>query len=107
MRKLTLKRKKKMVACVMKTFIYLETKVDEDLVLDDIPCKKVGVLKNGKSITIDIPNEECNLFVVFSKPMPNKFKANYLIKAGDNDINLVTFPRYDPFKGNPFIIAEK
>lgn len=105
MRKLTIKRKKRFIACAMKVFVYLETKQDEDAILDGIPCKKVGYLKNGRSLTVDLPNDKCSVFVCYSTIAPDKYKAGYVIHASEEDVVLYTKATYDPFKGNPFVIS--
>jgi len=102
MRKLTINRKKKIVACAMKVYVYLETRVDEDIVLDGIPCKKIDFLKNGKSITFDIPKQAINVFVVYDKFSPTKYKCKYLIPEGTEDVLLFTSARYGLFNGNHF-----
>lgn len=106
MRRLTINRKKKLIACAMKVYIYLETKQDEDIILDGILCKKIGSIKNGKSISFDIPNEKCIVFVCFDRFLPDRFKTGYIVNSGEKDVVLYTYPKYNPFMGNPFLITK-
>ncbi|MCK5731389.1 MAG: hypothetical protein KAH13_00070 [Tenericutes bacterium] len=104
MRKLTLKRKRRFVAAIMKIYIYLEVDGQGDLTLDDINCRKVGTLKNGASLNIDVPNKDFHIFVVYDKRFPQKFFTKLRVHSGENDIILNTKAKYDPFRGNPFVI---
>ncbi|MBI9010520.1 MAG: hypothetical protein JEZ05_10895 [Tenericutes bacterium] len=106
MRKLTVIRKKKIVACAMKIYVYLESKTETEKVLDGIPCIKVATLKNGKTETVDLPETETNVFVVYDKFFPDKYKCKFIAKAGTDDLTIVTASKYSPFSGNPFEITQ-
>ena len=107
MRKLTFKREKKIVASVMKIYIYVETKETPELVINGIDLKLVDKLKNGKTMEFEVTNEDVHIFVVFDKHFPQRFHAQYLLEKGDSDVELFTKPRYSPLKGNPFYIYMK
>lgn len=107
MRKLTIVRKKKLIACAMKVYIYLESKTDEDLVLGGITCEKIGTIKNGQRFSIEIPSTELNVFIVYDKFFPTKYNCRYLLPLGDDDVTLYTAPKFDPFSGNPFEISRQ
>ncbi|NLK17961.1 MAG: hypothetical protein GX304_05565 [Clostridiales bacterium] len=105
MRKLTMIRKKTIVAYFMRAFLFVEVKGQEDLVLNGVSCKLAGTLKNGQSITVEIPEDEVMVFIVFDKLFPQKFKTSYRIPAGNADFTLYTKAHFNPFKGNPHRIT--
>lgn len=104
-RKVTLKRKKSIVASIMKVYVYVQSVEANDLELDGINLKLIdSPLKNGKSISFDVSQDDCYIYVVFDKHFPKKFNTKYLLEAGKEDVELFTKPKLDPFRGNPFII---
>lgn len=107
MRRLTMKRKKSIVASIMKIYLYLEVEGDGDIKLNNIPCVKLATIKNGKEATLEIPENALSVFVVFDRLFPNKFKAQYRLDAGSEDVELFTKPKLNPFKGNPFYIYKQ
>lgn len=106
MRKLTVIRKKKIVACAMKIYVYIESMTETEKILDGIPCEKVATLKNGKTEIINLPETEINVFVVYDKFLPDKYKCKFLVKAGTDDLTIITAPKFSPFSGNPFEITQ-
>ena len=105
MRKLTMTRRKSFVASLMKAYLYVETKGPGELRLNAKDCKLSGVLKNGESVTVEIPEDEVSVFIVFDKFLPQKFNTSYRIPAGGSDLTLYTKAHFNPFKGNPFKIT--
>lgn len=105
MRKLTMTRKKRFLACAMKVYVYIETESNKDIILDGVPCRKMGYLKNGQMISFDIPSKRCSVFVCYSTIAPDKYKAGYVIHPSDSDVVLYTKATFDPLKGNPFVIS--
>lgn len=105
MRKLTMIRKKTIVASFMKAYLYVEVIGKGELVLDEIDCVHVGTLKNGESITVEIPENNLTVFIVYDKLFPQRFHASYTITAGVSDITLYTKAHFNPFAGNPFRIT--
>jgi len=106
MRKLTLKREKSFVASIMKAYIYLQSNSGE-LDLGYARATQVGVLKNSEELTLEIPNEGVYLFVVFDKLLPKKYNTSFWVPEGKDDIALFTKAKFNPFKGNPFMIYQK
>ena len=106
MRKLTIKRKKQIVAMAAKVRVGIKTEDMPELKLTDANLKICGVLKRGEELVIEIPEEETEIFVVFDKLMPDKFHAKYVIEAGTEDVVLYTQATFNPFKGNPFVISK-
>ena len=106
MRKLTLKRKKQFVAMAVKVRICVRTEEEPDIKLVDANLKIVGYLKRAESIEFEIPNDATEVYLVFDKLLPQKFHAKYLVDAGEEDVTLYTQARFNPFKGNPFVITD-
>lgn len=107
MRKLTVNRKRAFVACACGVYIYIECAPNKaDTTLDGVPCKNMGKVKNGKSITIDVPFGAFKAFVAYSKTQPQKYHTGFAVPAGENDVTLYTRPYYDPAMGNPFTLSD-
>jgi len=106
MRKLTVIRKKSLVSALLKAYLYIESHDRTDLILNGKKLKEVGVLKNGDSITIEIPEQEITIFIVHDKLAPKISNTSYTIPKGTNDITLYAKPKFNPFKGNPYTITE-
>ena len=106
MRKLTVIRKKSLVSALLKAYLYIESHDRTVLILNGKKLKEVGVLKNGGSITIEIPEQEITIFIVHDKLAPKISNTSYTIPKGTNDITLYAKPKFNPFKGNPYTITE-
>ena len=48
MRTLTIKRAKSFVACLAKMKVYVEDPTSREIVINNVPCRKLGDLKNGE-----------------------------------------------------------
>ena len=66
--------------------------------------KPVGTISNGKTLTVDIPNETVEIMVIFSTNYPLQFNTGYTVPSGKEDVVLNTKPTFSPSLGNPFII---
>ena len=85
----------------------MKTNETGDIRLPYKNLKVLGELKNGKSMTVEIPETAVELYVVFDKMFPQKFHSRCAIGPASNDLTLNTFPMFHPFKGNPFILSPK
>lgn len=102
MRKLTLKRKWSLIECASRIYLYVQSSIEQaDAEIDGIDCRALGRLKNGKTVTVDIPDDATAVFVVSST-----MQASYTIPAGTADVSLLAKPSYNPAQGNPFTISE-
>lgn len=102
MRKLTIKRHKAFAGCFGKSKIYLEDYENSDLVINDIPCRKLGTLKNGEEKTFEIDSIARRVYVIGDKLSRNTCNDYYKIPTGDDDITLTGEHKYNPFNGNVF-----
>ena len=102
MRNLTIKRNKTFVGCAVKLKVYIEDNSSNELTISGVPCKKLGVIKNGEEKTFEISDESLKVFVIadtISKEYCNEF---YQIPEGTEDIRLEGKNKFSPFQGNPF-----
>ena len=102
MRKLTLKRKKSLVASIMKVKVYIEDENCNEIQIGGVPCRKLGTLKNGEEKTFEISEESAKLFVIVDKVSKNFCNDFYQLPAGNEDISLSGKNVFNPFAGNPF-----
>lgn len=114
MRKLTISRKKSFVACLTKLYLYIEVKNVEangkTYIVNNKNYICVGIISNGKTLTVEIPNESIEIMICWDK---NSFEfggvqlyTTYSVPHGDTDVILYTEPSYSPEEGNPFIIKQ-
>ena len=67
MRMLTIKRTKSFIACLAKMKVYIEDSSSTEIVINDVPCRKLGVLKNGEEKQFEIDEKEAKVFVIADK----------------------------------------
>jgi hypothetical protein len=63
-RTVTIERKKSLVGAVVPFGIYAEDHAASELIINEIPCRKVGELKNGEQISFEIGDAETCIFAV-------------------------------------------
>ena len=102
MRKLTIKRTKSFVACLMKIKIYIEDRTAGDFTINDIPCRKLGDLKNGEEKTFEIGEQAAKVFVIIDNLSKNYCNEFYELPEGQEDIYLSGKNRFNPASGNAF-----
>lgn len=101
MRKLTVNRKRSIIESGSKIYLYVQCNEE------DCDCKagdkffKQFLIQNGKSVEVEIWNEE-TLVSVASSTM----QTDFTVPAGESDFTLLTSPKFSPFAGNPFSIVE-
>ena len=101
MRKLIVQRKWRIIECGSR--IMLSVSCGEDIAnskIDDKPFITMPI-KNGKSIEIEICEEETIVYLSSST-----MEVDYTIPAGAENVTLLAKPKYNPMQGNPFIITE-
>ena len=102
MRKLTIKRKWSIIECASKIYLFVQCSEEEGKhKFGDVNFKEVDLLKNGKTLTVDIWDEETAVLV-----MSSTMQATFVVPAGTEDVSLLAVPKYNPMQGNPFIISE-
>lgn len=102
MRNLTIKRTKSFVACLAKMKVYIEDPNSPDITVNNVPCRKLGDLKNGEEKTFQVEEQALKVFVIadtLSKEYCNEF---YLLPEGSDDVVLTGKNKYNPANGNAF-----
>ena len=61
MRNLTILRRKKAAAALTKMKVYIEDPFSNELTIKDVPCRKLGELKNGEEVTFQIENRAAKI----------------------------------------------
>ena len=102
MRKLTIKRTKSFVACLMKVKIYIEDQYSSEMVINDTPCRKLGDLKNGEEKTFEIDEKAAKIFVIADKMSKDYCNEFYELPEGYEDITLSGKNHFNPANGNAF-----
>ncbi len=105
MRKLTIKRDKTFVGCVMKAKVYLKDE-NGDTLIDGNMCRFVTSLKNNSSDTFDIDENENIVYVIYDTISKDYCFGKKVISAGMDDIMIHGKPKLSLFKGNPFIFID-
>ena len=101
-RKLTIKRTKSFVACLSKLQVYVEDPTSNEILINNIACRRLGDLKNGEKKTFYIDESAVKVFVIADKLSRNYCNEYYQIPEGDEDVFLSGKNYYNPFNGNAF-----
>ena len=101
MRKLTIKRRKSIVACAVKDLVYIEDYQSSDITIQGVPCRKIGEIKNGEEKTFEISEEKQKIFIVFELLLKDTFHTSIAIEAGQENVSL-SGKHYYNVSGNPF-----
>ena len=101
MRNLTITRRKSFVGCAMKDQIYIGDPLAQEIIIDGVPCRKLGDIKNGESKTFQIEDGEQQIFLIVDKISKNYCNASVTIPEGQDDIALSGIHKF-VFGSNPF-----
>lgn len=102
MRNLIITRKKSFVACLGTMKVYIEDPTSSDIVINGVPCRKLGTLKNGEEKTFPISENSAKVFVIAGKMSKKYCNEYYPVPAGDRDFYLNGKNEYNPATGNAF-----
>ena len=102
MRNLTIRRTKKFAACLVTMKVYIEDPLYGDTVINNIPCTKLGELKNGETKTFQIREQNAKVFVIADKLSKNYCNDYYQLPDGEQDIFLTGKNEFNPATGNAF-----
>lgn len=103
MRKLTIERRKTIVACAMKMKVYIETDGVGEIVINDTPCVKLGTLKNGETQTYEICEKSVKVFVIADSVSKDYCCDFYQLPEGSEDIALSGQNKFNLSNGNAFL----
>lgn len=102
MRQITITRTKSFVASLVAVKIYVEDAFHNELMINGIPCRKLGEIKNGETQTFSIDNNAVKVFAIAGKVSRNYCYDYYPVPAGEEDVNLSGNNHFNPGAGNPF-----
>lgn len=102
MRNLTIKREKSFVGSLAKMKVYVEDPTSNEIFINDIPCRKIGDLKNGEEKTFQIDEQEVKVYVIADKLSKNYCNEFYQLSASQQDIFLSGKNKFNPANGNAF-----
>ena len=106
MRNLTISRKKSAAASLVRMKVYVEDHALPGLYINGVPCRKIGVLKNGESASFKVPTRAVKIFIVGNKSARNYSNDCYQLDEGYEDITLSGKNVFNPFERNPFRFEE-
>lgn len=102
MRNLTIKREKSFVGSLAKMKVYIEDPTSNEMRINDVPCRKIGDLKNGEEKTFQIDEQEVKIYVIADKLSKNYCNEFYQLPAGQEDVFLSGKNKFNPANGNAF-----
>ncbi len=102
MRNLTIKRTKSFVGCLGTFKVYIADANSYETVIHNIPCRKLGDLKNGEEKTFLIDENPTRIFVIAGNMSKNYCSDFYDIPMGSDDVYLSGKSRFNPANGNAF-----
>ena len=102
MRDLTIKREKSFVGCLAKMKIYIEDSTSNEMRINDIPCRKIGDLKNGEEKTFQIDEQKAKIFVIADNLSKSYCNEYYQLPEGQESIFLSGKNKFNPANGNAF-----
>ncbi len=103
MRQLTITRDKSFAACLAKMKIYIEDASANELTIDNTPCRRLGTVKNGESVTFTIGEEATRVYVIADRLSKNLCHDRYDLPAGQEDITLTGRNYFNLASGNAFV----
>ena len=106
MRKLTIKREKSFVGSVMKMKVYAEDRDAKELTILNTPCRKLGEVKNGGELTVEIDEASRMIFVIGDLSTKDTCVGVAEVPAGSEDVTLRGKNRFAPLRGNPFVFEK-
>lgn len=102
MRTLTIKRTKRFVAFLVKMKIYVEDPTSDEIVINKVPCRKLGTLKNGEEKSFQIDDGAAKVFAIADQLSKDYCNEYYQLPEGTEDIFLSGRNHFNPASGNAF-----
>lgn len=102
MRKLTITREKSFVASLAKMKIYIEDPEMGDLPINGVPCRKLGDLKNGETVSFEVSKRALKVYVISDKLSKDYSNDFVVLPEGDEEVVLSGKNRFNPAAGNAF-----
>lgn len=102
MRYLTIQRNKSFVGCLMKLKVYVEDPNASEIKIQGVPCRKIGVIKNGEQQSFMIGDEKLRIYVIGDKLSKNYCFDFYEVPEGTDNVFISGSCKYNPLNGNAF-----
>ena len=102
MRNLTIKREKCFVGSLVKLKVYIEDPTSNEMRINNVPCRKIGDLKNGEEKTFQIDEQEVKIYVIADKLSKNYCNEFYQLSGGQEDVFLSGKNKFNLANGNAF-----
>ena len=102
MRYLTIKRKKRFVACFAKIQVYVENPDQGRVMINNVPCSKLGTIKNGEQKTFVIPEYAVKIYVIADRLSKGFCNEYYQLPPGNANVYLEGQNELNPAAGNAF-----
>ena len=103
MRKLFITRKGSFVGCLQKVKVYISDFENSEIDICDIPCRKIGEIKNDETVTFEIDNNVNRVFVIADKATRNACCDSVHIFEGDTDVEFSGKCKFNPARLNSFV----
>ena len=103
MRNLTITRRKTFVGSAVKMKIYIEDPNAGELTIQNVPCRKLGELKNGETVTFSIGDEAAKVFAIAGNASKDYCCDCYQLSEGEEDITLTGKNHFNLANGNAFL----
>jgi len=85
----------------MKDQVYIRDELAQEIVINGVPCRKLGDIKNGETKTFQIEEGEQQVFVIADKISKDYCNGTVTIPAGQEDVALSGKHEF-VFGSNPF-----
>lgn len=104
MRNVTVRRTKSFVGCLSKMKVYVEdpNPASSEILINNVPCRKVGVLRNGEELTFTVEEHALKVFVIADKLSKNFSSDFYQLPEGQEDVFLSGGNKFSLGTGNAF-----
>ena len=102
MRNLTVLRKKTFVASLTSMKVYIEDQDSGELTINNVPCRKLGELKNGEEQTFSIDEKALKVFVIAGLASKDYCYDVYQLDEGQEDVHLSGQNEMNAGTGNAF-----
>lgn len=103
MRTISILKRKSFIGSLMKEKVYIRDSSSNDLQLHTGHYRKIGVIKNGKKVSFNLPESELILLVIMDKFSAAICNDKIIIPAGTENIDLTGKNKLILSVGNPFI----
>ena len=100
MRYLTVQRTKSAIDFFVKIKVYIEDPTSNEILIQGVPCRKIGELKNGEHQSFMIGDEKLRIYIMSMKIDKNICPDFYEIPAGTENVFLTCKFTWHPLLGD-------